>query len=309
MRVVRPVFLCFTLAVGLTWIGAGAAAAQSQAPRPAGSASFAKAEAALAAVENGLGQIERSRRIGEQFDANAALDTLYQELRQGYDSTMQEISEDARRAQEAARSGKKAASPGPGDKLDAWERQMGAMRGRTEKIINRLQQINLGLRDGSILIAPELLKKMPAEEMQELRQWLTPEAIRKYQALDKTLFSEGAAQNALPPAALTAAMTRPGQCPACRAYARPRPQERTLLGDLGDMLVPEADAALAVVCVGTCQSAPEACLPCLAAAVGVTSFLYIKLEDGLKACNDLRTRTGRALCKAGIVLAFLTVIA
>jgi hypothetical protein len=313
MRVVRPMSFCFALAVCLLLIGGRAATAQSQAARPA-EPSLAKAEAALAAIENGLGQIERSRRITEQFNTDTALENLYQELRQNYDSTMKAISEDARRAEEATRSGAKAARPGPGDKLEAWERQMGVMRGRAEKIINRLSQINLGLRDGSILIAPELLKKMPAEEVQELRQWLTPEAIRKHQALDKTLFPAGAAQKSpFPPPALTAGMTMPGgQCPACRAFARPRPQEHasSLFDELGDMLVPEADAALAVTCVGTCRVSPPACIPCIIAAVGVTSFLATQLDAGFKGCDsNFRTRLGRAVCKAGVVLAFLTVIA
>jgi hypothetical protein len=301
---------CLTLTACLL-VGAGAVTAQSQAPRPA-SPSFAKSEAALAAVENGLSQIERSRRITEQFDAEAAIGTLYQELRQDYDSTMKAISEDARRAEEAAKAGQKAARPGPGEKLEAWERQVGVMRGRTEKIINRLTQINLGLRDGSILIAPELLKKVPAEEVQEFRQWLTSEAIRKYQALDKTLFPGNAAQMApFPPPAMTATMTMPGQCRACKSFARPRSQEHagSLFDELGDMLVPEADAALAVTCVGTCGSSPPACLPCIGAAIGVTSFLATQLDAGFKGCDKLRTRAGRAICKAGVVLAFMTVIA
>src|SRR5262245_6291206 len=160
MQAVRSVSFCFTFAVCLML--AGAAAAQSQAARPAGSASFVRAEAALTAVENGLREIERTRRITEQFDAETALDNYFRELRQEYDSTMQVISEDARLAGEAARAGRKVASPGPGDKLDAWEKQAGSMRLRMEKVVNRLTQINLGLRDASILIAPELIKKMPA---------------------------------------------------------------------------------------------------------------------------------------------------
>lgn len=302
MRVSRPMSFCLTLSFSL--LLAGTAAAQQP-------ASFARSEAALAAIEKGLSQIERGRRITEQLDPEASLDAYYKALRQDYEVTMQAITEDARRAEEAARTGRKVAGAGPGQKLGAWEKQVGALRGRTEKIVNRLTQINLGLRDASIMIAPELLKKMPGDEVRELRQWMTPEAIRKYQALDRSLFTEGAAQaSPLPPPAVTASMTRPGQCRGCGAFLRSRQQERagSLLADLGDLLVRDAEAALAVTCVTTCTASPPACLPCVVAAVGATSFLATQLDAAFDKCDDRRTRLGRTICKIGVVLAFLTVI-
>ncbi|HWN41172.1 MAG TPA: hypothetical protein VNW71_03065 [Thermoanaerobaculia bacterium] len=311
MRAQQPTPLWFALPV-LTLFLAGAATAQVPAGRPAGAPSFARAEAAFAAVENVLTQIEKGRKLTESLDPEPAVAACYKELRQAYEPTLKAIAEEAQKAEEARKAGKKMPGPRPDQKLAAWERQAVAFRGRAEKIVSRLTQINMGLRDGSILIVPELLKKMPAEEVQELRQWLTPEAIRRYQAIDKSLFAEGAAElvSPFPPPAVTAAMTMPERCRSCGDLAsRPRPRNRSLLDDLGDLLVPDADAAMAAGCVLICGAQPEACPACIFTAIGVTSALAAQIDGALDRCDRFRTRVARGLCTAGVIVLFAAAIA
>ena len=307
----RPASLWFALPISLLFL-AGAAFAQVPASPAADAPSFAKAAAAFAALENVVAQIERGRKLTESLDPEPAVATCYKELRQAYEPTLRAIAEEAKKAEEAQKAGKKAPSPGPGQKLAVWERQAVAFRGRAEQIVSRLTRINMGLRDGSILIAPELLKKMPADEVQELRQWLTPDAIRKYQALDKSLFAEGAAElsSPFPPPAVTAAMTMPGRCRACGDLAsRPRPGSGSLLDDLGDLLVPEAEAAMAAGCVAICTAQPPACPACIFTAIGVTSVLASQIDAAFDRCDRIRSRVGRGLCQAGVIVLFTAAIA
>lgn len=310
MRVQQPTPLWFALPV-LTLFLAGAATAQVAAGRPADAPSFARAEAAFAAVENVLTQIEKGRKLTESLDPEPVVAACYKELRQAYEPTLKAIAEEAQKAEEARKAGKKVPGPSPDQQLAAWERQAVAFRGRAEKMVSRLTQINIGLRDGSILIDPELLKKMPAEEVQELRQWLTPEAIRRYQAIDKSLFA-GAAEltSPFPPPAVTAAMTLPGRCRSCGDLAsRPRPRNGSLLDDLGDLLVPDADAAMAAGCVAICAAQPEACPACIFTAIGVTSALAAQIDGALDRCDRFRTRVARGLCTAGVIVLFSAAIA
>jgi hypothetical protein len=287
---------------------AGGAAAQA---RPAAAPSLARAEAAFTAVENVLTQIEKGHKITEALDPEPVVAACYKELREAYEPSLKAIGDEAQKVADAMKGGQKAPSPGPGDKLAAWERQVAALRSRADKMVSRLTQINIGLRDGSVLIAPELLKKMPADEVKELREWLTPETVRKYRALDKTLFPEGAAEldSPFPPPAVTAAMTTPGRCRSCgELLPRQRPRNRSLLNDLDDLLVPDAEAAMAYGCVAICTATPPNCPACIFTAIGVTSALTAKLDSALEACNRLHTRVGRGLCQAGVIVIYIGLI-
>lgn len=266
--------------------------------------SFAKFEGQLRAVEDMLGQIERGKRITEKLDTSEALDALFAELKASYEPTMTGLIEEARKAEEAAKAGRRVARPNPSQRVDAWERQVGGFKLRMEKVVNRLTQINLDLRSGDILIAPEVLRSAPAEELEELRQWLTPEAIRKYQNLDPKFFANqsGVVQ---PSEDLRIAMTQPGSCHACSLFAEPPPP--TLFDHVSELFAPRADAAIAATCVAACAN-PAVCPACLAAALGVGAFLVVQVENGLEAC-DRFGKARRAVCKAGVILGFLVTIA
>jgi len=310
MRAQQPTPLWFALPV-LALFLAGAATAQVPA-RPAGEPSFARAEAAFVAVENVLTQIEKGHKLTESLDPEPVVAACYKELRQAYEPSLKAIAEEAQKAEEARKAGKKVPRPGADQKLAAWERQTVALRGRAEKMVSRLTQINMSLRDGSILIAPDLLKKMPADEVQELRQWLTPETIRKYQAIDKSLFAESAAEliSPFPPPAVTAAMTLPGRCRSCGDLAsRPRPRDGSLLDDLGDLLVPDAEGAMAAGCISICGANPPSCPLCIFTAIGVTSALAAQIDGALDRCGRFHTRVGRGLCQAGVIVLFAAAIA
>jgi len=307
MRAQQPTPLWFSVFI-LALFLAGAAAAQV---RPADGPSFERTAAAFAAVENVLVQIEKGHRITESLDPEPVVAACYKELRQAYEPTLKAIADEAQKAEEARKAGQKAPSPNSGQKLAAWERQAVAFRGRAEKIVSRLTQINIGLRDGSILIAPELLKKMPADEVQELRQWLTPEAIRKYQALDKSFFAEGAAEltSPLPPPRVTAGMIYSGHSRAGGDLASRPPRTDSLLDDLGDLLVPEAEAAMAAGCVAICTADPPSCPVCIFTAIGVTSALTAQIDAALDRCGRFRTRVARGLCQAGVIVVYAAAIA
>jgi len=92
--------------------------------------------------------------------------------------------------------------------------------------------------------------------------------------------------------------------------SRSRPQNGAgqLFDQLGDLLVPEAEAVMAAGCLNTCTVAPPTCLPCVGLAIGLTSTIVVKLDAALDDCDGLRTRVGRALCKTGVVIGFLGII-
>jgi hypothetical protein len=290
MKTSRWIVASVTL-VSFLAVGSRALAAQAAPSSPM--------DTALAAVEAGLGQIETSGKITEAIDLDAALDRYQGEAQKSYESTFQAVKDDAAKAAAAHQPGTSAAN-----RLQAWERTLTSHRARMEKVISRLTAINMKVRDGSILFAPDLVKKLPKEELDELRQWLTPDAIRKYQALDKSLFAAGPGAAWVPDTVLAQELSLPAGCPACR------PRSRSPLTLLDDLLAPDAEAAIAAGCVTVCGATPEACVPCLIVAGEGANQLVKLLQDGLKLCDSTRhTRIGRALCKAGIVLGFIATIA
>jgi hypothetical protein len=257
---------------------------------------FSGIESSLAAVEGGLRQIETSGKITKQIDFDASLERYQQELRKSYEVTTQAVQEEAKKAVAAHKPGTAAAK-----RLQAWEDAVSGHRARMEKVVKGLTIVNMKIRDGSILFAPELVKEMPKEEVDELRQWLTPEAVRKYQALDKSLFA-GPVDGRDLEDLLARELSPPDGCPECR------PRSTSPLSLLDDLLAPDAGAAIAAGCVAVCAD-PAACIPCLVVA-GLGADQVVKLlEKELPLCNQRRTRVGRALCKTAVILGFIATIA
>ena len=289
-----------------------AKAAPSEAPR------FADVDSSLSAVENGLRRIERSKTLDEQFDPERALDSYRRELRKVYDATMQATLEDARKSEAALQTGRKVETSAPAKRLQAWEKDIVGHRTRMEKVVARLTEINMKIRDGSIMIAPGLFKTLPKEEVEELRQWLTPEAIRKYQSIDRSLFGSLDIEKKLPQRHLASGIefARPGEImgdtlggsrPA--PLYRPRGVSRSLLAWLGDFIQPRAEAVVAVGCVVVCVTAtPAACVACVAGAIGYGALLTTQLDNALAGCEVFRTRTARAICKAVVIGGVIEVI-
>lgn len=264
---------------------------------PALAAGAADLDAALAAVETGVGQIEKSGRITGRDDLDAVLDRYQAELLETYAAMVREVEKEAGKAVAARQKGTAAAAA-----LQAWEDQMARHRARIEKVVPRLTAVNMKVRDGSIVFAPELLKTMPADEVEELRRWLTPEAIRKYRALDRSLFAAGPVGGRAAEEVLAQELGLPDDCPQCR------PRSRSLLVALNDLLAPDAEAAIAAGCVAVCAAQPEGCIPCLIVA-GFGADQVVKLLDrALEDCNRRRTRVGRALCKTAVILGFIATI-
>jgi len=269
-----PRWMSMSLAVGLTIVTAWPAGAQGTRPTPSGTGPFADIDASLARIEAGLGQIERTQKVTESFDLDAEIATYRDRLRKAYDASLQAAQDEAKKEQT-----RKGAGAGAGQRLQAWETKAANHPPRVEKVLNRVMTINLKVRDGRVMIAPELLRKLPAEEMDELRKWLTPAAIKKYQAIDPSLFASASMD------------------------------PRNMLVWLGDALVSEAEGAVAITCVPVCSATPAACIPCVGAVVGVGSFLVTKLDEAFAECDKLRTRFLRGACKVGAVLALITLIA
>ena len=265
-----------SMSLAVVWsvtVVAGPVGAQATRPPASGAGPFTEIETPLARIEAGLGQIEKSQRVTEKFDVEAEIAAYRDQLRKAYDATLQAVQEDAKKTEG------KAGGSAAGTRLQAFETKVKNHRGRVEKVVNRLMTMNLKIRDGSVLIAPELLRKLPAEEVEELRKWLTPAAIKKYQAIDKSLFASSAMDY------------------------------RNWLGWVHDAVTPQAEAAVAITCVPVCSGASAACIPCVAAVVGVGSFLVSKLDEAFTGCDKLRTRFLRGACKAAAVLALITIIA
>ena len=283
------------------WIAAGCvfvaltagqrAASGADRPTP-----FSGIESSLAAVEGGLRQIETSGKITRQIDFDASLEHYQQELRKSYEVTTQAVQDEAKKAVAARQPGAAAAK-----RLQAWEDVVAGHRARMEKVIKGLTIVNMKVRDGSILFAPELLKEMSKDEVDELHQWLTPEAIRKYQALDKSLFA-GQVDGRDFEDLLARELSPPPGCRQCR------PRSTSPLSLLDDLLAPDADAALAAGCVAVCMADAAGCVPCLVVAGLGASSLVALIEGQQKFCNG-RTRIGRAICKAAVVLGVIAIIA
>jgi hypothetical protein len=289
MKTARWIAACFAL---LALTAGPRAAAGADRPTP-----FSGIESSLAAVEGGLRQIETSGKITRQIDFDASLERYQEELRKSYEATTQAVQDEAKKAVAAHQPGTAAAK-----RLQAWEDALAGHRTRMEKVIKGLTAVNMKVRDGSILFAPDVLKEMPKEEVDELKQWLTPAAVRKYQALDKSLFAGPVARRE-PEQLLARELSPPAGCKACR------PRSRSPLSLLDDLLAPDAEAAIALGCVSICGAQPEGCIPCLIVAGFGTDQLVKILDQDLKICANRHTRIGRALCKTAVVLGFIATIA
>lgn len=279
--------------VTLLFTGSAAGAATAARPSPS---KYADMDNALSSVESGLAQINRSGRITEAFDPDTAVGQYLETIRKSYDATMKTAADQAK--------GDKAGAAAASATLSAWEDAMRIHRPRADKLLSGLTEINLKVRDGRVLFAPELLKKLPKEEIDELKQWLTPDAIKKYQALDKTLFADVTLPGETPRSVLLTEMAPPAGCRECRL------RQKTVLSWLDDALAPDAEAVASFACIAICKGASSGeCVACVAGAVGLGAVIVTRLEDAFADCNKKPTKVGRALCKAGVVVALLAYIA
>lgn len=282
----------------------GAALAQGAAREETPVPDLTEVEAALDRVEARLSEVERSRRITAETDPEPALDAYLEALQEAYGKLLEE----AERAESGPGGAREVARI-----LQAWEDLAQDHQGRAEEIFRRLTEMTVALRDGGILLAPELLRSFSEEELEDLRRWLTPEAIRAYQELDERLFAAGPAPDAEARTAWSLATAVPEGCALCRdGMERAQAGKPGLLGSallgLLDWTAPDSDAAVAAGCVAVCSAQPEACIVCVGIAIGAGSQLVEKLEEALADCNRLR-RVLRALCKAAVIAGFIAVIA
>jgi hypothetical protein len=293
------------------------AGAQSPAPRPTSPKPFAGMDLALVKIEDALTKIDQSKKIAADFDLEAALESYQEELRDAYVGTLEAAQEDARKA-ERLPPGRQAGALAPAAAgIRDWEDKIAEHRQRAEEIVQRLTEINLEVRAGDVLLDPELVRTFSADEAAAFREWLTPEAIRRYRAIDRSLFAGLSPdprlwQGSAPEQRLAGHADEffPGTLapPPPPAEEGPSPLA-TVLHFLRELIEPQAEAALAAGCVVACGTVqPEVCLACVAAALGTGAFLTTQLDNALDACDSRRTRLGRAICKAGVVLAYIVLI-
>lgn len=273
---------------------------------------FARVEQELAALENTVDQIDRTKQISGGFDFDAALATYYDDLQEVYNGTMQATMEEARSVQAAIEAGRRINTSTAAESLRTWEQQVGLHRSRMEKIISRLTEISMRVRDGRIMLSQEFITKLSREDRQELRKWLTAEAIQKYDAIDTRLFGanwveEESDRHRVPEERFSG----PDDAPGRRWDADVSRRARRVGFTLSPLksATPEPAPALAAGCVAICAANADACIPCIAGAIGAGAALVTQLNNALRGCDRNRIPFLRFLCKAGTILAFLALIA
>ena len=274
-----------------------------------GAVAFARLDQLLAAVERGLAQVERTGTIATDFDIEAALDSYYREANAAFGTAMRAAIEDAKKLTTQS-----TGTPAAGRRIVDWERRISAHRPRVEKIVAQVTDINLKVRDGRIMFSPELVRSFRSDEKEELRTWLTPQALLKY----KGLLAADTQQPTIPKTVISALeMGRPAASPTPASHRSTASSLSVRALTVGASALRESEPALpepavAVTCVAVCSNpitAPEGCLPCIVLALGTGSFLATQIDAALDACNRKRTRIGRAICKAGAILGFIVIIA
>jgi hypothetical protein len=301
MKPIRCITVCLVVIAMVAPVFSTASASSAQQP-PSISEIFSRLDQQLAAVEVGIAQIERSGAITQDFDVESALDSYYREANSAFRMSMQTTIDDARALKSEA--GQSAA----GRRLAEWEERIIAHQPRVERIVGQVTDINLKVRDGRVMFAPELVRSFEADEKQELREWLTPEALLQYGSLLSSNNQRPAPSRA---AISTREIGRPLGLPTPARY-RSAPHSMNLRAvAYGAPTVAALEPAVAATCVAVCSNPATAagCVPCVGLALGTGSFLATQIEVALEECNRKRTRLARAACKAGAILGFIVIIA
>jgi hypothetical protein len=162
--------------------------------------------------------------------------------------------------------------------IEAWEKILADQRVRTDNISNKIVSINKDIAAGKITVDHEVLKALPKEELDEFKS-MVPEHILKEKYMNVAELQEMDSTRV------------------------------SLMEWCGDLLVPKAEAALAVGCVAACGGLTPACLACVSGALGSTASLTEALQAGYNKCSKIGWRWVRNGCKAAVIAAYVAAIA
>ncbi len=174
----------------------------------------------------------------------------------------------------------------------------------------RLSDVTRGIRTGAVSLSPEYLRKLDDEEIAGLRDFLAPETRRRYESVEPRLRAPGGGSARLAPVlGLDDAPERAELRCAADAWRAHRRGARSWAEQLGDLVMPPAEAALGLGCLAICEaSLGTACASCVGAGGVAAVALYKGAVEAFNSCNRFRP-TPRFLCKAAVVAAFIAALA
>jgi len=258
-------------------------------------------EAALAALETTVGGIERRKTVLKDDDLDEAVERYLDAALGAFRGTLRIVEADIE-----ARAGADRAL----DELESLELVTQAHRQRLDALVLRLVAMHKQVRTGEVRLSKELVLSMGDDEVAEVRVTLAAPVRRAYALIDPRFGHDeaAAAGPAGPCVEPEICATTPGRHFAAAVAARRAPA--SALERLEDALFPRAHAALGLGCITACSSGlTPACAACIGAGGAAAVSLYNAAVASFRECNRQRNRILRALCKAAVVVGFVTALA
>lgn len=252
----RTLTVSLFLAVGLLAFGSGAHAQ----PKPGADATPAfktkleplggKLRNIEQRVDALVAKVNQRKLITEAEMEDADLDKAMKE----YADAMKAAYDDAiKQAEQAARSKGK---EGNTANLKAFEDLAKTHDKRMKQVEAKTRKVEAQIRTGAIRLDKSVLQKVTPAEREEFRKHLKPEGIREMEKLHPDLFKPGKTSLLSPQLESESVLLS-----AAAGYCAP------LLGQLGDLLLSPAHAALALPCVAPCAARNwAACATCVVGA-------------------------------------------
>lgn len=205
-----------------------------------------------------VAKVNKRKLITEAEMEDAELDKAMKE----YADAMKAAYDDAiKQAEQAARSKGKEGNTAD---LKAFEDLAKAHDKRMKQVEAKTRKVEAQIRTGAIRLDKSVLQKATPAEREEFRKHLKPEGIREMEKLHPDLFKPGKTSLLSPQLESESALFS-----AAAGYCAP------LLGQLGDLLVSPAHAAIALPCVAPCAAKNwAACAACVVNAGGQAVEAY-----------------------------------
>jgi hypothetical protein len=231
----------------------------------------------LDGIDDKVEKILISKQVNGDLGIEKALDEYMQVIQSAAPAKLQDITDISKPQPQTS----------PAKQISALEKLLISHRNKLEMIVAKIGKIDMRIRDGEVLLSPEYIRSLSPEELSEFKRLLTPKGLQKNQKKYKDIV--GQINLDIPP-----------QKVSCL--------ER-FFKQISNIVVPEAEAALAVGCVASCGTLSPACVGCVGGALGTGAYLTVELQNALKKCNKKKWSWQRKLCKSVTILAYVTIIA
>jgi hypothetical protein len=245
--------------------------------------------AALRRIEVGINDILRTRRAAaiEDGDLEAYAQAIYDDFKR----VAAPFDENAPKATAASVAA-----------LRSFEAKAKSHHRRMQAVVTNMAKAGVGMQRGTILFTPETIRNMSPQDVDELKEGLQPNIRQRYERLNPKF---GSIDH------LRFRSFERATCSECTRIAGLPNSDDSLMSRIADLLVPKAQASVAVGCYFTCAaSLGSACFGCVASASVGAVEMWDWMKGGLKRCNKKTKWFGvRAMCKAAYIGAFLSYLA